>query len=229
MKLSDLRYITQKDIDESHINITSSEMYLEFQSYNAHMLEMQRRKIRFLADFYGKMAVDLLLIPALCLFMGRYTQPLEPIDDPLMFKVSLAAIGLFMAAYVFFVLIMRMFKWPICLAYSLLTVLFRAQPWMYVIAVIFVGLNCWLVYAIKREDDALKEHVGYPAFVQLIPSFIRDGEEVDGFDEMMRFEDSEESDDLVRREEAPEVSPFDKYRIKPEEDQGLLRDTDINT
>ncbi len=229
MKLSDLRYITQKDIDESHINITSAEMYKEFQDYNSHMLRMQQRKVRFLVDFYGMMAVDLLLIPVLCILTGKYTQITEPISDNMMFIVSTLLIGLFMAAYVFFVLIKKIFKWPICLAFSLLTVLFRASLWAYIVALVFVGLNCWLIHAIKREDDALKEHVGYPAFVQLIPSFIRDGKEFDGLDEMVRFEDSEESDDLVRKEEAPPVNPFDKYRIKPEEDQGLLRDTDINS
>ena len=229
MKLSDLRYITQKDIDESHINITSAEMYKEFQDYNSHMLRMQQRKVRFLVDFYGMMAVDLLLIPVLCILTGKYTQITEPISDNVMFIVSTLLIGMFMAAYVFFVLIKKIFKWPICLAFSLLTVLFRASLWAYIVALVFVGLNCWLIHAIEREDDALKEHVGYPAFVQLIPSFIRDGKEFDGLDEMVKFEESEESDDLVHKEDAAPVNPFDKYRIKPEEDQGLLRDTDINS
>ena len=111
MKLSDLRYITQKDIDESHINITSAEMYKEFQDYNSHMLRMQQRKVRFLVDFYGMMAVDLLLIPVLCILTGKYTQITEPISDNVMFIVSTLLIGLFMAAYVFFVLIKKIFKW----------------------------------------------------------------------------------------------------------------------
>jgi len=34
---------------------------------------------------------------------------------------------------------------------------------------------------------------------------------------------------LFTRRRLPPVNPFDKYRIKPEEDQGLLRDTDINS
>ena len=96
MKLSDLRYITQQDIDESHINITSAEMYKEFQDYNSHMLRMQQRKVRFWVDFYGMMAVDLLLIPVLCILTGKYTQITEPISDNVMFIVSTLLIGLFM-------------------------------------------------------------------------------------------------------------------------------------
>ena len=229
MKLSDLKYITQQNIDESHINITSADMYLECKEYNAHALKMRRRKWRFLADFYGMMLVDLVLLPVLTLFTGKYTQPMEPITDPAMAVVSLLFIVLFMALYVGIVVVKRNYSWLLCLCYSLLIVFFRAWWWMYIVSGIFVIGNCFLAGAMKKVDDTLREQPGYPGFTELIPSFIRDGKEFDGLDEMMRFEDSEGSDDLVHKEDAPPVNPFDKYRIKPEEDQGLLRDTDIDS
>lgn len=229
MKLSDLKYITQQDIDESHINITSADMYRECREYNSHALAMRRRKWRFLRDFYGMMLVDLILLPFLTILTGKYTLPMAPITDPAMSVISLVFIAAFMVMYVIVVAVKRNYNWLICLGYSLLILFFRNWWWMYIVSGGFIALNCFLVRAIKKEDDLLKEQPGYPGFAELVPSFIRDGKEFDGLDEMMKFEDSEESDDLVHKEDAPPVNPFDKYRIKPEEDQGLLRDTDINT
>lgn len=227
MTLSDLKYITQDNIDEAHINITSAEMYTEFRDFNQHMSMMRRRRWRYLSEFYSMLLVDMVLIPIINILSGKYTQLMEPVKEPVLAGLSLGLLVLFMFLYCFLVLYKKIYSWKICLCFTLLTVPMRNSLMWYIIALFYVLLNCWLVQAIRENDDYIKGEVGYPYFVELVPSFICDPEELDGKSDMDKFEDADESDDLYRREAAPEENPFDKYRIKPEDDQGLLRDTDI--
>ena len=81
MKLSDLKYITQQDIDESHINITSADMYRECREYNSHALAMRRRKWRFLRDFYGMMlasGISIMIGVQVCINIAVVTSSMPP-------------------------------------------------------------------------------------------------------------------------------------------------------
>ena len=95
--------------------------------------------------------------------------------------------------------------------------------------VAFIALaaaNAVVIYFMDKEDGRLRKEKGYPHFAQLVgsfKSFVKDGE-VYGVGEGVVYGAGLKSESA---EQVPE-DPFAKYRIKPEDDMGMLADNDIN-
>ena len=216
-----LKYITQDDIDSSHFNITSAEMYTEFKEYNQHMLDMQKRRWRFLRDFWGLWLMNAILLP-----IGVITVLMLMQNGSLIYAacgmflpcVLLAAIYLFLMIY--FIGIRKLYSFKAGLLISAILI-----P----VNITFISLavaNAAVIYFMEKEDSSIRDEIGYPHFTQLVgsfKSFVKDGE-VYGVGEGAVYGAELQSESS---EQTP-VDPFAKYRIKPEDDMGMLADNDIN-
>ena len=210
----ELKYITQENIDEAHVNITSAEMYKEFKEYNQRMLDMQVKRRRFLSDFWIMVAANVILIPIGVVF-GNIS-PLYKISGTIILNIMLMLISMILLVY--FVIVRKVYNWKIGLAVSLMLI-----P-------VCVGLiplavaNPILLNLMEKIDSSIRNETGYPHFVQLsgsYKSFVKDGE-VYSVNEGTVY-----GSELKKQEEEPE-DPFAKYRIRPEDDMGMLADNDIN-
>lgn len=217
--IMELKFITQDNIDESHINITSAEMYTEFKEYNQHMLDMQKKRWRFLRDFWGLWLMNVILLPIGLLSVMAWKGSLIYMASGMFFPcVILAVIYIFLLVY--FIGIRKIYSWKTGLAISCILI-----P----VTVSFIALaaaNAVIIYFMEKEDSSIKDEIGYPHFAQLIgsfKSFVKDGE-VYGVGEGVIYGAGLQSESA---EQVPE-DPFAKYRIKPEDDMGMLADNDIN-
>ena len=210
----ELKYITQENIDEAHVNITSAEMYKEFKEYNQRMLDMQKKRRRFLRDFWIMVITNIILIPIGVVFVN--ISPLYKISGTIILNLMLTLISLFILVY--FVIIRKVYNWKIGLASSLMLI-----P-------VCVGLiplavaNPILINLMEKTDSSIRNETGYPHFVQLsgsYKSFVKDGE-VYSVNEGTVY-----GSELTGQKDEPE-DPFAKYRIRPEDDMGMLADNDIN-
>lgn len=210
----ELKYITQENIDEAHVNITSAEMYAEFQEYNQRMLDMQKKRARFWRDFCGMIIMNALLIPIGVIF--SFISPLYKITGMLLPNYILMFIS--MALFVYFIIIRKIYNWKIGLALSLLLVFVNIG------FIILAVANPVIIYMIEKTDRSIRNETGYPHFTQLHGSYksmVKDGE-VFGIESEGVYATGMKADNVV-----PE-DPFAKYRIKPEDDMGMLADTDIS-
>ena len=217
----ELKYITQKNIDESHINITSAEMYTEFKEYNQRMLDMQKRRWRFLRDFWALWLMNAILLP-----IGVITVLMLMQNGSLIYAacgmflpcVLLAAIYLFLMIY--FIGIRKLYSFKAGLLISAILI-----P----VNITFISLaaaNAVVIYFMEKEDSGIRNETGYPHFAQLVgsfKSFVKDGE-VYGVGDGVVYGAGLQSESA---EQVPEDS-FAKYRIRPEDDMGMLADNDIN-
>ncbi len=217
----ELKYITQDNIDESHINITSAEMYAEFKEYNQRMLDMQKKRWRFLRDFWGLWIMNDKLLP-----IGVITVLMLMQNGSLIYAacgmflpcVLLAAIYLFLMIY--FIGIRKLYSFKAGLLISAILI-----P----VNITFISLaaaNAAVIYFMEKEDSSIRNEKGYPHFAQLVgsfKSFVKDGE-VYGVGEGVVYGAGLQSESA---EQVPE-DPFEKYRIRPEDDMGMLADNDIN-
>ena len=210
----ELKYITQDNIDESHINITSAEMFKEFQEYNGLMLRMQKKRARFWRDFCGMVIMNALLIPIGVIF--SFISPLYKITGMLLPNYILMFIS--MALFVYFIIIRKIYNWKIGLVLSFILVLVNIG------FIILAVANPVIIYMIEKTDRSIRNETGYPHFTQLHGSYksmVKDGE-VFGIESEGVYATGMKSENVV-----PE-DPFAKYRIKPEDDMGMLADTDIS-
>jgi len=196
MKLSDLRYITQENIDEAHINITSPDMYTEAREYNIHMLRMRRRKFMLLCDFWGMFGMNLLLIPIILLFSLNYnTTLLKLAGAPLALSFVLPFV--FWGLYGYFLFYRKLLDWRVTLLISALLI-----PAGLLFAVT-TAVNTFITWYMRRTKTQIEEDVGYPEFVELSTTFIRD-------------------------EVEEQMETYSKTYIKPSEDDGsFLFNNDI--
>ncbi|MDD7517853.1 hypothetical protein [Ruminococcus flavefaciens] len=215
----ELKYITQENIDAAHINITSAEMYTEFKEYNQHMLDMQKERWRFLRDFWG-----LWIMNVIGLHAGLQTvyfwkcSLIYQMSGAFMPCALLAAIYLLLMIY--FIGIRKIYSWKA----GILTALILIPANVAFIAL--AAANAVVIYFMDKEDGRLRKEKGYPHFAQLVgsfKSFVKDGE-VYGVGEGVVYGAGLKSESA---EQVPE-DPFAKYRIKPEDDMGMLADNDIN-
>lgn len=228
MTLSDLKYITPIDIQNAYLNITSSDMYAEAKKFNKHMYDMQRKRWRFLRDFWS-----MILLNVFMLALGAATSASS--YTSLLFRatggrgpfgmavggnmlVTVAPAAVYTVLFVWLILIRRTYDWRLILAMSAVLV-----PVNYAFIALAIA-NVILIRLMDRTDNEIKDEIGYPHFVELTLSYIRDEEGAEDGD-MDRFEDGEKSDDL---ESERKENPFDKYRTYRQDDEGgLLRDNDI--
>jgi hypothetical protein len=224
MKLSDLKYIGQKELDECHFEVKSADMFREAQEFNAYMLEMQRRKWKFRKNLIYMGILDCILIPIGLIRPDSSLSPLRHLFDRNTSIVLSALFSFaFLAMFCLFFIHKRDYSWKKCLAYSLFLIPSN------IVNIITVIFNTILMFFMEKTDSEIKDEPGYPAFPQLHISCPVDIDALEPGEDMKRFEDADKSEDLERTEEAAETDPYAKFRIKPEDDCGLLRETDIST
>lgn len=230
MTVNDLKYITPIDIQAAYLNITSAEMYAEAKDFNMHMHDMQRKRYRFLRDFWGVVMFNVLMM-LLCISTalssytslifratgGRGPVGLATGGNPTLTYLPAA---IYAVAFIYFILIKKIYNWRMMLIISLLPI-----PTHYAFIVLAIA-NVILSKKMFDIDNEIKEEVGYPHFVELTLSYLRDEEDAeDGA--MESFSESEKSEDL---ETERKENPYDKYRTVWGKGEGsMLADNDIST
>ena len=214
----ELKYITQDNIDDAHVNITSAEMYKEFKEYNQKMLDMQKKRHRFLRDFWALWAMNLVLAPAILFvsYLGGFS-PLLKVNGRLMWLCAVVVL-LCEALLVYIVGIRKIYSFK---AGLLITLIMIPASIFYICLAV---ANALVLYIMENIDSGIKNETGYPHFVQLSGSYksiVKDGE-VFGIESEGVYATGMKADYVV-----PE-DPFAKYRIKPEDDMGMLADNDIS-
>lgn len=228
MTIEDLKYVTPLDIQNAHINVTSAEMYAEAKEVNTHMYAMQSRRVKFLRDFWSLLGMNVAIL-VLAVLTGLDSH------FSLIFKLTggVCSVGgnvyltllpllFYTVGYAYFILIRKVYNSWIMLIFAAMLV-----PMNY-ICIILVIADTVIVHFMGKIDDEIKNEVGYPHFAELHISTLREGKGAEEGD-MDKFEDGDKSLDLEGAEqEKPPADPYAKYRIKPEDDLGLLRDNDID-
>lgn len=202
MRLSGLKYITQEHIDEGCINVTSAEMYAEVQEFNTEMLRMQRKREPFLRDLWLMILMNAFLVPVGFLSMNRKRSILYAVTGGSLLPAFLAVL-LFTAVFVYFVIYRKNYSWKIGM---LLTGILLVP--VNLLLITNVAANGISLYLMEKVDSSIRDQIGYPHFVQLVTSYIREDENCSG-DAM---------------DEAEPLFSFDKYKNN---DIGMLADTDI--
>lgn len=228
MTTDDLKYVTPLDIQNAHINVTSAEMYAEAKKVNTHMYAMQGKRVRFLRDFWSLLGMNIciLVLAALSCLDSRFsliyklTGGVGSVGGNI--PLTLLPLLFYGAGYIYFILIRKMYNPWIMLIFAVMLV-----PMNY-ICIILVIADAIVVRFMGKIDDEIKNQVGYPHFVELHISTLREGKGAEEGD-MDKFEDGDKSLDLEGEEhEKPPADPYAKFRIKPEDDLGMLRDNDID-
>jgi len=209
MLLSELEYITQKNIDESLINVTSADAYSEAREYNIYAYGMYGRKRRIQIEFLSWTLIQFCLV-FLSVFILLSTRSFSS-DKLLVLKLIAAAIYIFM--YVYFIIIKKIRTLKMNLIVSAILVIVGVLPVYPVIAA-----NALIGRTYEKFMKEASEQAGYPHFAQLKITYIRDAESAE--DGVM--------EDTAEAEEKKEENPFDKFRIRPEDDNGMLKNNDIN-
>ena len=167
MDLSDLRYITQDNIDEAHINITSPDMYAEAREYNIHMLRMRRKKFILLCDFWGMFLMNLLLMPVILLYSLELPFTLlMSAGAPLWLHFVLPIV--FWLLYAYFIFFRKMLDWRVTLLISALMI-----PAGILFAVT-AGVNTFITWYMRKTKTQIENDVGYPEFTELRTTYIRE-------------------------------------------------------
>lgn len=214
----ELKYITQENIDDSHVNITSAEIYKEFQEYNGLMLRMQKKRYKFLFDYWLLWGMNAVLVPLI-----MYV-PLIPKFSTILHMDSTSVLPyllILLASMILLVLVVgirRNYSWK--LGFIITAIMLPVSPFYIFLAI----ANAAVIYIMEKTDSEMRYETGYPHFVQLsgsYKSFVKEGE-VFGIENEGIYATSLKSDNVV-----PEA-PFAKYRIRPEDDMGMLADNDIN-
>lgn len=230
MTIQDLKYITPLDIQAAHLNVTSSEMYAEAKDFNKHMYAMQKKRWRFLRD-YWVMAVFNVIMLALGVLtaMSSYTSLLFSVSGgrgPVGLAtggnmwVTLFPVPIYIILFVWLIMLRKIYDSRLVLLISV--ILFPVNYAFIMLAI----MNVILIGAMNKVDNEIKDEVGYPHFVELTLSYIRDEENAEDGG-MESYSEDETSDDLIseRRE-----NPFDKYRTHWADGEGsMLADNDIST
>lgn len=213
----ELKYITQDNIDESHINITSAEMFKEFQEYNGLMLRMQKKRYAFLRDFWA-----LWIMNAILLFFGvkliLFWKCSLIYMASGMYPLCLLVAAVYLILMIYFIGIRKLYSWKAGLLISLLLIPVNIS------LIPLAAANAIVIYLMEKIDSEMRNETGYPHFTQLHGSYksmVKDGE-VFGIESEGVYATGMKADYVV-----PE-DPFAKYRIKPDDDMGMLADNDIS-
>lgn len=229
MKIEDLKYITPLDIQAAHLNITSAEMYEEAKNFNQFMYDMQRKRWRFLRDYWAMIMLNILMLIIGCATsLSSYTSllflatggrgPLGMAVGGNMY-VTLAPAVIYVILFVWLIMLKKIYNWRLAVVMTAILI-----PVNYCFAALTIA-NAILFRVMYRTDEEIKDEPGYPGFAELTLSFIRDEENAEdkGMDS---FADGKKVDDL---ESERKENPFNKYRTRYQAEGGsLLKDNDIS-
>lgn len=209
VKLSDLKYVTQENIDSAAVNVTSADMYTEVHELNSHLREMQKKRHFFLGELWGTVSLLFVVLVGAMLDFFMYTpQKVEKcgLTPSILLHISqnvwlcMASMIVLALTTVYLIYIRKIFDWKLALV---LMLMLSAVHIIFLIPAFFMPL---IVNVMKNLDESIKDDIGYPHFVMLTASYIRD---------------EENAKDGVMDEPECKIS-FDDYRIKPEDDEGFL-------
>lgn len=167
------KYITQENIDEGVFNVSSAEEFSEAQKYNAKMFTNRKIKYRFLSEFWGMVCTDVILVPLLIIMNNEKAN----ISSDLLMSMSvlpnyfwlyMLLIAVYVFLFVLFVAKKKDYDWRKCLAYTSLLVPINLAY------IALVAINCILMYFFNKLDKELKAEPGYPSFICLKLTFIKD-------------------------------------------------------
>lgn len=205
--ITDLEYITQENINEAYINVTSKEIYREVQKYNAHVIQMRKNRLHFLRDMWLMIALNIIII------FGAGFKLLTGADASLFYRASGSLKGciilehLFVLAWGYLVLWRKHYSWTF--TFFIFALLVIIHP-MFVVTLI---TNVYIVNLMERIDRSIRDDVGYPHFVQINTSYIREED----------FTEDGDMEEAVNKN-APKYS-FDKYKLEDDGDEPLgIRD-----
>lgn len=209
VKLSDLKYITQENIDSASVNVTSADMYTEVHELNDHFRRMRNKRHLFLGELWG--TVSLLfttLVGAMLDFLMYTPQKVEKcgLVPSILLHIShnvwlcMGTVIVIAAMSIYLIYIRKFFDWKLALV---LMLILSAVHIVFLVTAFFMPV---ITNIMKKIDDSIKDDIGYPHFVILTASYIRD---------------EENAEDGVMDSVKHEIS-FDDYRIKPEDDEGFL-------
>lgn len=209
VKLSDLKYVTQENIDSATVNVTSADMYTEVHELNDHFREMQRKRHFFIGELWGTVSLISATLGGAMLNFFIYTPQKVEVCKlmPSILLYTSKNIWLCMASAiilalmtVFLIYIRKIFSWQLVLV---LMLIMSAVHIVFLVPAFFLPI---IINIMKKIDDSIKDDIGYPHFVMLTVSYIRD---------------EKNAEDGVMDEPECKIS-FDYYRIKPEDDEGFL-------
>ncbi len=173
MTLSDLKYITQQNIDESCITAESAAVYAEADKYNLHMARMRVKRRIFLFDFLVMVMADLGftcfgLVPILWSDFDGFAGPKRFLfSGSLMYKLTgnvfsaLIPWVIFLFAFSYFIIKRRLYKWQLGLLFAVLLI---PASFIYLIP---SAANILMLYLMEKTDIQIRDEIGYPHFIPL--------------------------------------------------------------
>ena len=172
MKASELKYVTEFDINAAYVNVTSADMYKEVQKLNGDMLKMQKKRIRFLKDFWA-MAVSNIFMLILGMLAAVNGGSISLLCKPERIGNVWICIGfslIFLVLFGWFVIFRRIYSWKLGL---LITAPLILVNYAFILLTI---CNVYLLMIMNAIDKDIRDQAGYPHFTQLVTSYIRDEE-----------------------------------------------------
>lgn len=166
------KYVTQEHIAGSTFNARTAEEFADVSRYNENMISLRKKRYRFLAEYWWVVGSNALIAP-LVLMCSPNLVPLIPlkVEGYKWIKYTLAACFAFL--FIFFVMHKKDYDWRKSLVYTSLLVPID------MVYIILVVMNCLLMYLFGRLDRELKDEPGYPHFVQLKITVIREDDETE--------------------------------------------------
>ena len=182
----ELRYITQENIEQCHINVTSAEMYSEAREYNILMHDMRLLKVRSIAEFFGVIIVNIIFLIGISLAssnLGLIMMMKESSISPLN-AVRFVIIAAYAALFIFLVAVKKIFSYKLLIA---LTAPLLLCDWRFVF---LLAMNTAAFYFLDKNTQTLRDAPGYPGFAELRITYIRDddNDKAESPEEMFSFE-----------------------------------------
>lgn len=209
---TDYRYIDQEIIDSGVINAVNSDVFAEADSYNGVMVREYARKHRVNAEFYTWCGVlTVMMFAGLYISVNFYRYR----DPAYKHILALIAAVLFFFCFVYFIIARGHRNTKMAALIGL--------PLVYLcpVLVIAYAANIYICRLYEKYDRSISVIPGYPKFRQLT---ITTNYGCDIYGKKLPVEAAAHMDETDSGE--PE-DPFAKYRIKPEDDTGMLSDSSI--
>ncbi len=165
MQMSDLKYITQKNIDEGSVEVANAQEYAEADKYNAHMILMYKERWKYYYEYAGMILANVLFFILGGKFIskpGRFGFQSSPLGR-LWNNMDVCWIPLIITAFIFvyFILYRKMLSWKYGVFASIIC---SSISLSFIIPLV---INIPLMIMIRKKDERLSKEVGYPQFSRL--------------------------------------------------------------
>lgn len=165
MQMSDLKYITQKNIEESSIEVTNAQEFAEADKYNAHMVKMYKERWKYFYEYSGMILANVIFFILGGKYIakpGEFTIQASPLGR-LWNDMTICWIPLLLTAVIFgyFVVFRKILSWKYGVFASILCSSISLS------FIIPLAINIPLMMMIRKKDEKLSKEVGYPMFSKL--------------------------------------------------------------